>query len=49
VPRELSGQPFVFFVEENSDADGGRGRLVYLRYDGHYGLISPVGASQAAR
>ncbi|SDM35674.1 ribosome hibernation promotion factor [Allokutzneria albata] len=34
---DLSNEPFVFFV----DVDTGRGSLVYLRYDGHYGLISP--------
>ncbi len=30
---EESGQPFVFFV------DGGKGYVVYQRYDGNYGLI----------
>ncbi|WP_168200834.1 HPF/RaiA family ribosome-associated protein [Allokutzneria sp. NRRL B-24872] len=34
---DLSDEPFVFFV----DPDTGRGTLVYLRYDGHYGLIGP--------
>ncbi len=34
---EAMGQPFVFFV----DARSGRGRLIYHRYDGHYGLIVP--------
>lgn len=29
--------PFVFFAEEAS----GRGNVVYRRYDGHYGLITP--------
>jgi hypothetical protein len=29
--------PFVFFVEP----DTGRGNVVYRRYDGHYGLITP--------
>jgi hypothetical protein len=29
---------FVFFV----DADAGRGRVLYRRYDGHYGLIVAV-------
>lgn len=28
---------FMFFT----DADGGRGAVLYLRYDGHYGLIEP--------
>ena len=32
---ELSGEPFVFYT----DRDTGRGRVLYLRYDGHYGLI----------
>jgi ribosome-associated translation inhibitor RaiA len=35
---DLSGRPFVFFV----DAISGRGRVVYRRYDGHYGLITPA-------
>lgn len=33
-----SGWPFVFF----RDADSRRGSVVYHRYDGHYGLITPV-------
>lgn len=33
---ELSGEPFVFFL----DPDTGRGRVLYVRYDGHYGLIT---------
>ena len=28
---------FLYFV----DAASGRGRVIYLRYDGHYGLIEP--------
>ena len=32
---ELSGEPFVFY----RDRDSGRGRVLYLRYDGHYGII----------
>ncbi len=32
------GQPFVFFAE----AETGRGTVLYRRYDGHYGLISPA-------
>lgn len=35
---EMTGQPFVFFA----DAGTGRGSVVYHRYDGHYGLITPV-------
>jgi len=34
---EAMGQPFIFFVDPRS----GRGRLIYHRYDGHYGLIVP--------
>ncbi len=34
---EASGQPFLFFV----DPDTGRGSVLYHRYDGHYGLITP--------
>jgi ribosomal subunit interface protein len=30
---------FVYFVDEGS----GRARVIYLRYDGHYGLIEPAG------
>ncbi|HEX6498893.1 MAG TPA: sigma 54 modulation/S30EA ribosomal C-terminal domain-containing protein [Micromonosporaceae bacterium] len=36
---EITGWPFVFFA----DRDSGRGRVLYHRYDGHYGLITPVG------
>ncbi len=35
---DAGGEPFVFF--ENSDT--GRGNVVYRRYDGHYGLITPA-------
>jgi ribosome-associated translation inhibitor RaiA len=31
--------PFLFF----RDADGGRGAVLYHRYDGHYGLLTPAG------
>lgn len=34
---ELSGFPFVFFVDRHSDL----GCVLYIRYDGHYGLITP--------
>lgn len=34
---ELSAAPFVFFVDEDSK----RGAVLYHRYDGHYGLITP--------
>ncbi|WP_340687998.1 hypothetical protein [Amycolatopsis coloradensis] len=30
--------PHLFFV----DADRGRGSVLYHRYDGHYGLITPT-------
>ncbi|MDX5400646.1 MAG: HPF/RaiA family ribosome-associated protein [Actinomycetes bacterium] len=33
---ELGGEPFVFSL----DAEDGRGRVLYIRYDGHYGLIT---------
>ncbi len=33
-----TGLPFVFYADETDH----RGRLLYLRYDGHYGLITPV-------
>lgn len=35
----LLGLPFLFFL----DADRGRGAVLYHRYDGHYGLITPSG------
>jgi hypothetical protein len=41
---ELSGEPFLFFV----DADTGRGSVVYLRYDGHYGEVVPSADVPAA-
>jgi sigma 54 modulation/S30EA-like ribosomal protein len=34
-----AGQPFLFFA----DAYTGRGRLLYQRDDGHYGLVTPAG------
>jgi len=34
---ELSGLPFVFFVDRQSDV----ACVLYIRYDGHYGLITP--------
>ncbi|MFD8496049.1 HPF/RaiA family ribosome-associated protein [Amycolatopsis sp. NPDC059657] len=33
----LTGLPFLFFL----DAERGRGSVLYHRYDGHYGLITP--------
>lgn len=36
---DATGLPFVFFA----DAGTGRGNLLYHRYDGHYGLITPAG------
>jgi ribosome-associated translation inhibitor RaiA len=35
---EVADAPFVFFT----DADTGRGRVVYRRYDGHYGIVEPA-------
>jgi ribosome-associated translation inhibitor RaiA len=37
---ELTGEPFAFF----RDPASGRGHVVYHRYDGHYGLITPAAA-----
>lgn len=36
----LSGEPFLFFCPPDSHR---RGRVLYRRYDGHYGLIAPAG------
>ena len=36
---EAMDQPFVFFTDTRT----GRGSLIYHRYDGHYGLVSPGG------
>jgi len=36
---ELAAVPFVFYV----DPDSKRGVVLYHRYDGHYGLITPSG------
>jgi hypothetical protein len=35
---ELAGLPFVFFV----DSGTGRAAVLYHRYDGHYGVITPA-------
>jgi hypothetical protein len=35
---DATGEPFVFFA----DATTGRGNVVYRRYDGHYGLLTPA-------
>ncbi|WP_186382844.1 ribosome hibernation promotion factor [Amycolatopsis rhizosphaerae] len=35
---DLLGLPFLFF----QDAERGRGAVLYHRYDGHYGLLSPA-------
>ena len=35
----LSGEPFLFFREPGGQR---RGRVLYRRYDGHYGLIGPA-------
>ena len=34
---EDGGQPFVFYL----DADTDRGTVIYRRYDGHYGVLTP--------
>jgi ribosomal subunit interface protein len=36
----LTGEPFLFFL----DPEARRGRVLYLRYDGHYGLITAAEA-----
>jgi len=36
---DLSGAPWMFFV----DPDHERGQVLYRRFDGHYGLITPAG------
>jgi hypothetical protein len=33
---DYSGEPFVFYIDEAT----GKGSVVYLRYDGHYGVIT---------
>ncbi|SFH11869.1 sigma 54 modulation/S30EA ribosomal C-terminal domain-containing protein [Streptomyces mirabilis] len=35
---EATGFPFVFFADDST----GRGNVLYHRYDGHYGLITPA-------
>jgi hypothetical protein len=35
---DLGDEPFVFFLDEQT----GDGSVVYRRYDGHYGLITPA-------
>ncbi|MER7706395.1 HPF/RaiA family ribosome-associated protein [Kitasatospora sp. NPDC097605] len=35
---DLGGLPFVFFT----NAETGRGNVLYHRYDGHYGVITPA-------
>jgi ribosome-associated translation inhibitor RaiA len=35
---DITGFPFAFFADETS----GRGSILYHRYDGHYGLITPA-------
>ena len=37
---EALGQPFLFFVSSET----GRGNLIYHRYDGDYGVITPPGS-----
>lgn len=33
---DASGEPFVFYIDEAT----GQGSVVYLRYDGHYGVVT---------
>jgi ribosome-associated translation inhibitor RaiA len=40
VRLEALGEPFLFFI----DSETRRGNLIYHRYDGHYGLITPAGS-----
>lgn len=42
---DLTGMPFLFFADEAT----GRGRVLYRRYDGHYGLISPAEPGNGTR
>jgi ribosomal subunit interface protein len=35
---DITGERFVFFV----NTETGRGNVIYRRYDGHYGLITPA-------
>ncbi len=37
---DLSGEPFLFFRQPGGAR---RGQVLYRRYDGHYGLITPAG------
>lgn len=36
----LSGEPFLFFRQPDGDR---RGQVLYRRYDGHYGMLTPAG------
>jgi hypothetical protein len=42
---EALGLPFVFFVDTATD----RANVLYHRYDGHYGLITPADGGAAPR
>jgi|GEM_PF-3481641 len=42
---DLTGQPFLFFA----DPATGHGNVLYHRYDGHYGLITPADARPRVR
>lgn len=42
---DLTDQPFLFFA----DPATGRGNVLYHRYDGHYGLITPADAGSGAQ
>ena len=39
VRLEADGEPFVFYLDGATD----EGRVLYHRYDGHYGLITLAG------
>jgi ribosome-associated translation inhibitor RaiA/cold shock CspA family protein len=40
---DVGPEPWVFF----EDTDTGRGHLLYRRYDGHYGLVTPIDTPEA--
>jgi hypothetical protein len=40
---DVDDEPWLFF----KDPASGRGQVLYRRYDGHYGLITPTGESVA--
>jgi hypothetical protein len=40
---DLLNHRFLYFI----DADDGRGRVLYLRHDGNYGLVEPAASEPA--